>query len=142
MHHHRSLSRKKTLSQTKSEKIDVKKKKARKQRKAAEKATIAEKRKNVIKELKETFEARESPFQHVDTTKCSCLLAHEISVQDYKDPTKMFQDKKVTITNKITVELQKPNRFKMVFWAYCLLFQGQQENTGNILQQPIRHIIR
>lgn len=78
------------------------KKKARKQRKA-----IAESQKNVINELKEKFKARESPFQLVDITKCGYLRAHEISVKRYKDPVKMFQDKKSIIKNKITAELQE-----------------------------------
>ena len=74
------------------------KKKARKQRKAA----IAKKRKSVINELKEKFKAGESPFQLVDKTKCGYLSAHEVSVKRYKDPTKMFQNKKATIKNIIT----------------------------------------
>ena len=41
--------------------------------------------------------SRESPFQLVDKTKCGYLRAHEISVERYKDPVKMFQDKKSTI---------------------------------------------
>ena len=43
---------------------------------------------------------RESPFQLVDKTKCGYLRAHEISVKRYKDPVKMFQDKKSTIKTR------------------------------------------
>ena len=89
------------------------KKKLRKQRKA-----IAEKQKNVINELKEKFKAQESPFQLVDKTKCSYLRAHDISVKRYKDPLKMFQDKKSTIKNKITAELQELTGLK---WSFRLM---------------------
>ena len=43
---------------------------------------------------------KESPFQLVDKTKCGYLRAHEISVKRYKDPVKMFQDKKSTIKTR------------------------------------------
>ena len=60
------------------------------------------------KQRKAEIEApRESPFQLVDKTKCGYLRAHEISVKRYKDPVKMFQDKKSTIKTKITAELQE-----------------------------------
>ena len=90
------------------------KKKLRKQRKA-----IAEKQKNVINELKEKFKARESPFQLVDKTKCGYLRAHEISVKRYKDPVKMFQDKKSTIKKQDHFRIARNDRIKMVFRAYC-----------------------
>ena len=66
------------------------KKKRRKQRKTE----IAANQKNEA--------PSESPFQLVDKTKCGYLRAHEISVKRYKDPVKMFQDKKSTIKSKIT----------------------------------------
>ena len=106
------------------------KKKARKQRKAAEKAAIAEKRKNVINELKETFEARESPFQLVDKTKCSYLRAHEISIRRYKDSMKMFQDKKDTIKNKITSELQELTGLKWSFGLTVDVFKDNKKIQG------------
>ena len=78
---------------------------------------MAEKRKKIINELKEKFKARESPFQLVDKTKCGYLRAHEISLKHYKDPMKMFQDKKATIKNKITSELQELTSLK---WSFGL----------------------
>ena len=100
-----SQAQEKTQEKTLIDKVREKrrrKKKLRKQRKA-----IAEKQKNVINEIKEKFKAIESPFQLVDKNKCSYLRAHEISVKRNKDPVKMFQDKKSTIENKITAELQE-----------------------------------
>ena len=63
--------------------------------------------------------SRESPFQLVDKTKCGYLRAHEISVERYKDPVKMFKDKKSTIKNMITQRIARTDRIKMVFRAYC-----------------------
>ena len=96
--------KKKTLTDKVREKRR-RKKKARKQRKAE----IAANRKNEA--------VRESPFQLVDKTKCGHLRAHEISVKRYKDPVKMFQDKKSTIKNKITAELQELSGLK---WSFGL----------------------
>ena len=96
------------------------KKKLRKQRKA-----IAEKEKNVINELKEKFKAIESPFRLVDKTRCSYLRSHEISVTLYKDPVKMFQDKKSTIKNKITAELQELTGLK---WSFGLTVDFFKDN--------------
>ena len=64
---------------------------------------------------------RESLFQLVDKTKCGYLRAHEISVKRYKDPVKMFQDKKSTIKNKITAELQELTGLK---WSFGLTVVG------------------
>ena len=101
------------------------KKKLRKQRKA-----IAEKQKNVINELKEKFKAFESPFQLVDKTKCGYLRAHEISVKRYKDPVKMFQDKKSTIKNKISAELQELTGFKWSFGLTIDFFKDDKKIKG------------
>ena len=108
MHHRGCSHKRKTLIEKVREKRR-RKKKARKQRKATEKAAIAVKQKNVMNELKKNIKARESSFQLVDKAKCGYLRAHEISIKHYKDPMKMFQDKKATIENKITAELQKLN---------------------------------
>ena len=83
------------------------KKKRRKQRKAE----IAANQKNEA--------PRESPFQLVDKTKCGYLRAHEISVKRYKDPVKMFQDKKPTIKKQDHCRIARTDRIKMVFRAYC-----------------------
>ena len=99
-----SQPQEKTLTAKVREK-HCRKKKERKQRKAE----IAANRKNEA--------ARESPFQLVDKTKCGYFRAHEISVKRYKDPVKMFQDKKSTIKNKITVELQELTGLK---WSFGL----------------------
>ena len=101
------------------------KKKSRKQRKA-----IAEKQKNVINELKEKIKAIESPFQLVDKTTCGYLRAHEISVKRYKDPVKMFQDKKSTIKNKITAELQELTGLKWSFGLTVDFFKDDKKIKG------------
>ena len=101
------------------------KKKLRKQRKA-----IAEKQKTVINELKEKFKAQESPFQLVDKTKCGYLRAHEISVKRYKDPVKMFQDKKSTIKTKITAELQELTGLKWSFGLTVDFFKDDKKIKG------------
>ena len=101
------------------------KKKLRKQRKA-----IAEKQKNVINELKEKIKVIESPFRLVDKTKCGYLRAHEISVKRYKDPVKMFQDKKSTIKNKITAELQELTRLKWSFGLTVDFFKDDKKIKG------------
>ena len=99
----------------------------RKQRKAE----IAANRKNVLNELNEKFEAaRESPFQLVDKTKCGYLRAHEIPVKRYKDLVKMFQDKKSTIKNKITVELQELTGLKWSFGLSVGFFKDDKKIKG------------
>ena len=117
MHHHRRSRRKKTLTDKVREKRR-RKKKMRKQRKAE----IAANRK---------YEApRESPFQLVDKTKCSYLRAHEISVMRYKDPVKMSQDKKSTIKNKITAELQELTGLKWSFGLIVDFFKDDKKIKG------------
>ena len=101
---HAPPPQKKTLTD-KARERRRRKKKRRKQRRAE----IAANQKNEA--------SRESPFQLVDKTKCGYLRAHEISVKRYKDPVKMFQDKKSTIKNKITAELQELTGLK---WSFGL----------------------
>ena len=87
--------------------------------------------KNVLNELNETFEAaRESPFQLVDKTKCGYLRAHEMSVKRYKDPIKMFRDKKATIKNKITAELQELTSLKWSFGFTVDFFKDNKKIQG------------
>ena len=88
------------------------------------------KRKNVINELKENFEARESSFQLLDKTKCGYLRAHAISVKRYKDPMKMFQDKKATIKNKITAILQELTSLKWSFGLTVDFFKDNRKIQG------------
>ena len=106
MHHHRRSRRKKTLTDRVREKRRRKKK-----RRQQSKAEIAANRKNGA--------ARESPFQLVDKTKCGYLRAHENSVTRYKDPVKMFQDKKSTIKKQDHCRIARTDRIKMAFRAYC-----------------------
>ena len=108
---------KKTLTDTARERRR-RKKKRRKQRKAE----IAANQKNEA--------SRESPFQLVDKTKCGHLRAHEISVMRYKDPVKMFQDKKSTIKNKITAELQELTGLKWSFGLTVDFFKDDKKIKG------------
>ena len=73
---------------------------------------------------------RESPFQLVDKTKCGYLRANEISVKRYKDPVKMFQDKKSTIKNKITAELQELSGLKWSFGLTVDFFKDDKKIKG------------
>ena len=73
---------------------------------------------------------RESPFQLVDKTKCGYLRAHEISVKRYKDPVKMFQDKKSTIKTKITAELQELTGLKWSFGLTVVFFKDDKKIKG------------
>ena len=73
---------------------------------------------------------REFPFQLVDKTKCGYLKAHEISVKRYKDPVKMFQDKKSTIKNKITAELQELTGLKWSFGLTVDFFKDDKKIKG------------
>ena len=123
-HRLKKKPKKKTLIDKMREKRR-RKKKLRKQRKA-----IAEKQKNVINELKETFKAQESPFRLVDKTKCGYLRAHEISVKRYKDPVKLFQDKKSTIKSKITAELQELTGLKWSFGLTVNFFKDDKKIKG------------
>ena len=116
MHHRRS--RRKKLSQIKQEKVVAEKRKRRKQRKAE----IAANKKNEA--------PSESPFQLVDKTKCGYLRAHEISVKRYKDPVKMFQDKKSTIKTKITAELQELTGLKWSFGLTVDFFKDDKKIKG------------
>ena len=120
---------KKTLTDKLREKRCRKKKRGQQR-----KAKIAANRKNEA--------AGESPFQFVDKIKSGYPRAHEISVKRYKDPVKMFQFKKSTIKNKITAELQELTGLKRSFGLTVDFFKDDKKNRGNILQQPIRHIIR
>ena len=108
---------KKTLTDTARERRR-RKKKRRKQRKAE----IAANQKNEA--------PRESPFQLVDKTKCGYLRAHAISVKRFKDPVKMFQDKKSTIKTKITAELQELTGLKWSFGLTVDFFKDDKKIKG------------
>ena len=107
---------KKTLTDTARERRR-RKKKRRKQRKA-----------EIANQKNEA--PRESPFQLVDKTKCGYLRAHEISVKRYKDPMKMFQDKKSTIKSKITAELQELTGLKWSFGLTVDFFKDDKKIKG------------
>ena len=66
----------------------------------------------------------------MDKTKCGYLRAHIISVKRYKDPVKMFQDKKSTIKNKITAELQELTGFKWSFGLTVDFFKDDKKIKG------------
>ena len=116
MHHHRRSRRKKTLTD-KARERRRRKKKRRKQRKA-----------EIANQKNEA--PRETPFQLVDKTKCGYLRAHEISVKRYKDPVKMFQNKKSTIKTKITAELQELTGLKWSFGLSVDFFKDDKKIKG------------
>ena len=66
----------------------------------------------------------------MDKTKCGYLRAHEISVKRYKDPVKMFQDKKFTIKTKITAELQELTGLKWSFGLTVDFFKDDKKIKG------------
>ena len=66
----------------------------------------------------------------MDKTKCGYLRAHEISVKRYKDPVKLFQDKKSTIKNKITAELQELTGLKWSFGLTVDFFKDDKKIKG------------
>ena len=66
----------------------------------------------------------------MDKTKCGYLRAHEISVMRYKDRVKMFQDKKSTIKNKITAELQELTGLKWSFGLTVDFFKDDKKIKG------------
>ena len=66
----------------------------------------------------------------MDKTKCGYLRAHEISFMRYKDPMKMFQDKKSTIKTKITAELQELTGLKWSFGLTVDFFKDDKKIKG------------
>ena len=65
---------------------------------------------NELKQLheKETFDQKLiQELKLADKPKCGYFKAYEISIIKYKDPNKLFQDKKLVITKQIIQELQE-----------------------------------
>ena len=63
--------------------------------------------KAVIDELKQVLSQRKSELNLVDNPKCGYFKAYEIFVDKYKDPHKLFHDKKSAITQQIVKELKE-----------------------------------
>ena len=65
--------------------------------------------KAVINELKQVLSQRKSvsELNLVDNPKCGYFKAYEIFVDKYKDPNKLFHDKKSVITQQIVKELKE-----------------------------------
>ena len=65
--------------------------------------------KAVIDELKQVLSQRKSvsELNLVDKPKCGYFKAYEISADKYKDPNKLFRDKKSVITQQIVKELKE-----------------------------------
>ena len=63
--------------------------------------------KDVISELKKVLSQRESGLRLVDNPKCGYFKAYEMFVSEYKDPNKLFNDKKKFIIRQITEELEE-----------------------------------
>ena len=65
--------------------------------------------KAVINELKQVLSQRKSvsELNLVDNPKCGYFKAYEIFVDKYKDPNKLFHDKKSAITQQIVKELKE-----------------------------------
>ena len=63
--------------------------------------------KDVINELKKVLSQRSSELKLVDKPKCGYFKAYEMFVSKYKDPNKLFNDKKSIITKQIAEELEE-----------------------------------
>ena len=61
----------------------------------------------VINELKQVLSQRTTGLKLVDKPRCGYFKAYEMFVSDYKDPNKLFNDKKQIIIRQITAELEE-----------------------------------
>ena len=80
--------------------------------------------------VKENLRLENRDFSLYIKPKCGYLRAHEISIKRYKDPMKMFQDKKATKKNKITSKLQELTGLKYSFGLTVDFFKDNKKING------------
>jgi hypothetical protein len=72
-----------------------------------------------------------------NTSKCGYLRAYEIFVQKYKDPVKLFADKKQEITDKITTELKTLKGLKYQLALIIEFTMKDKQTTGTFYGKQI-----
>ena len=85
--------------------------------------------KAVINELKKALSQRKSELKLVDKPKCGYFKAYEMFVSKYKDPNKLFNDKKPIITKQITEELEELGGLK---FQLALTIQFYKDDGADI----------
>ena len=85
--------------------------------------------KDVVNELKKVLSQRSSELKLVDKPKCGYFKAYEMFVSKYKDPNKLFNDKKSIITKQIAEELEELGVLK---FQLALIIQFYKDDSADM----------